>query len=94
MLDEPTASLDVETRASIWNLLNKLRRDLGLTYVVISHDFSTVRMLCDHVGVMYYGRLVETGSVATVWDNPQHAYTKSLLAAELRVNSDSSSAND
>ncbi|AZO79524.1 MULTISPECIES: ABC transporter ATP-binding protein [unclassified Bosea (in: a-proteobacteria)] len=79
--DEPVASLDVSIQAQIINLLMRLRAELGLTLIFISHDLSVVRHLCDRVAVMYRGRIVEEGSAAEVYDNPQHNYTKRLLAA-------------
>ncbi|MGX1790576.1 dipeptide ABC transporter ATP-binding protein [Bosea sp. NPDC055332] len=79
--DEPVASLDVSIQAQIINLLMRLRAELGLTLIFISHDLSVVRHLCDRVAVMYRGRIVEEGAAAEVYDNPQHDYTKRLLAA-------------
>jgi peptide/nickel transport system ATP-binding protein len=79
--DEPVASLDVSIQAQIINLLMRLRAELGLTLIFISHDLSVVRHLCDRVAVMYRGRIVEEGSARAVYDDPQHDYTKRLLAA-------------
>ncbi len=79
--DEPVASLDVSIQAQIINLLMRLRAELGLTLIFISHDLSVVRHLCDRVAVMYRGRIVEEGPAGQVYDNPQHDYTKRLLAA-------------
>jgi peptide/nickel transport system ATP-binding protein len=79
--DEPVASLDVSIQAQIINLLMRLRAELGLTLIFISHDLSVVRHLCDRVAVMYRGRIVEEGLAGEVYDNPQHDYTKRLLAA-------------
>jgi len=79
--DEPVASLDVSIQAQIINLLMRLRAELGLTLIFISHDLSVVRHLCDRVAVMYRGRIVEEGPAGEVYDNPQHDYTKRLLAA-------------
>ncbi|AMJ62251.1 dipeptide ABC transporter ATP-binding protein [Bosea sp. PAMC 26642] len=79
--DEPVASLDVSIQAQIINLLMKLQAELGLTLLFISHDLAVVRHLCDRVAIMYRGRIVEQGSAAEIYDNPQHAYTQRLLAA-------------
>jgi peptide/nickel transport system ATP-binding protein len=79
--DEPVASLDVSIQAQIINLLMKLRAELGLTLLFISHDLSVVRHLCDRVAIMYRGRIVEEGAAGEVYDRPQHDYTKRLLAA-------------
>ncbi|OCW59073.1 dipeptide ABC transporter ATP-binding protein [Hoeflea olei] len=79
--DEPVASLDVSIQAQIINLLIKLRRELDLSLIFISHDLSVVRHLCDRVAIMYRGRIVEEGGAAEIYDNPQHDYTKRLLEA-------------
>ncbi len=79
--DEPVASLDVSIQAQIINLLIRLRQDLTLTLIFISHDLSVVRHLCDRVAIMYRGRIVELGTAAEIYDNPQDAYTRRLLAA-------------
>ena len=79
--DEPVASLDVSIQAQIINLLIRLRSELDLSLIFISHDLSVVRHLCDRVAIMYQGRLVEEGEAGTIYADPQHAYTKRLLAA-------------
>jgi peptide/nickel transport system ATP-binding protein len=79
--DEPVASLDVSIQAQIINLLIRLRAELDLSLVFISHDLSVVRHLCDRVAIMYRGKIVEEGLAAAIYDNPQHDYTKRLLAA-------------
>ncbi len=79
--DEPVASLDVSIRAQILNLLRDLQRKLGLTYLYISHDLSTVRHVCDRVAVMYLGRLVEVAETRELFENPLHPYTRALLSA-------------
>ena len=79
--DEPTSALDVSVQAQILNLLQRLQAETGLAYLFITHNFGVVRYLADQVAVMQAGKIVEAGSVQTVLENPQHAYTKSLLAS-------------
>ncbi|CDZ58249.1 dipeptide ABC transporter ATP-binding protein [Neorhizobium galegae] len=79
--DEPVASLDVSIQAQIINLLIRLRAELDLSLIFISHDLSVVRHLCDRVAIMYRGRIVEEGVASTIYADPQHDYTRRLLAA-------------
>jgi ABC-type glutathione transport system ATPase component len=79
--DEPVSALDVSVRAQVLNLLLDLVDDLRLTVVLVSHDLSVVRFLCDRVAVLYRGEVVEAGETERVYDDPQDDYTKALLAA-------------
>ena len=79
--DEPIASLDVSIQAQIVNLLRHCNREHGCSMLFIAHDLSMVEYLCDRVGVMYRGKLVELAPTAELYDNPQHPYTKALLSA-------------
>jgi len=79
--DEPVSSLDVSVRAQILNLLKDLQKELGLTYLYISHDLSTVEHMSDRVAVMYVGKLIELAPVKEIYNNPQHPYTEALISA-------------
>lgn len=81
VLDEPTSSLDVSVQAQIVNLLKELQRELGLTYLFITHDLALVSYLADRVGVMYLGKIVEVGGAVEVLQHGQHPYTMALRNA-------------
>ena len=79
--DEPVSALDVSIQAQVINLLNDLRRELGLTILFVAHDLSVVKYFSDRIGVMYFGKLVELASSDELFKNPLHPYTRSLLSA-------------
>lgn len=79
--DEPVAALDMSIRAKVLELMLDLKDELGLTYLYITHDLTSGRFVCDQIGIMYLGELVEWGDAAAIYDNPQHPYTDALLGA-------------
>lgn len=79
--DEPVSALDVSIQAQIINMLKELQKELGLTYVFISHDLSVVKHISDEVGVMYLGNMVEYGTKERIFNNTLHPYTKALFSA-------------
>jgi oligopeptide/dipeptide ABC transporter ATP-binding protein len=81
ILDEPTSALDASARLKVISLLRRLRQELGMTYLVISHDLSIIRYLCDRVLVMYLGHIVEDAPTDELFRRPQHPYTEALLSA-------------
>jgi peptide/nickel transport system ATP-binding protein len=80
--DEPTAGLDVSVQGEILNLLSRLQRELGLTYIIITHNLAVVRHVSDEMAIMYMGRFVERGPTAAIFRQPGHPYTHGLLAAQ------------
>ena len=79
--DEPVSALDVSIQAQIINLLRDLQKEMGLTYIFISHDLSVVEHISDYIGVMYLGSMVEYGSTQDIFENPMHPYTEALFSA-------------
>jgi peptide/nickel transport system ATP-binding protein len=86
ILDEPTSALDVSVQAVVLQLLDKLKRDLGMSYIFVSHDLNVVRLLCERVIVMNRGRIVETGTADEVLTNPKMEYTRTLVDAIPHLN--------
>ena len=79
--DEPVSALDVSVQAQVLNFMQEIQKELGLTYLFISHDLGIIRHMCDRIGIMYKGRYVEEGTTEDIFNNPQHIYTKRLVAA-------------
>ena len=79
--DEPVSALDVSIQAQVLNLLRRLQRERDLTYLFVSHDMSVIRYVADRVGVMLRGELVEENTANELYNNPQHEYTRQLLAS-------------
>ncbi|NBJ71680.1 MULTISPECIES: ATP-binding cassette domain-containing protein [Clostridia] len=84
--DEPVSALDVSVQAQVLNFMQDIQKDLNLTYLFISHDLGIVKHMCDEIGIMYKGRFVEEGTKEGIFNNPQHIYTKRLVAAIPDVN--------
>ena len=79
--DEPVSALDVSIRAQIINLLLELKDEMGLSYILISHDLGVVEHVSDRVAVMYLGRIVEQGGWQEIFEDPRHPYTRALIAS-------------
>jgi ABC-type oligopeptide transport system ATPase subunit len=94
ILDEPVSSQDISVRAQILNLLKDLQDETGAAFLLITHDLSTLRFMCDEVAVMHRGRIVERGATEDVCGAPQAAYTRTLLSSILSIDPDQSQATD
>ncbi|MBE1553302.1 ABC transporter ATP-binding protein [Sporosarcina limicola] len=79
--DEPVSALDVSVQAQVLNFMQEIQKEFNLTYLFISHDLGIIKHMCDRIGIMYHGRFVEEGTADDVYNNPQHLYTKRLIAA-------------
>lgn len=86
--DEPVSALDVSVHAQILNLLDKIQKERGITYLFISHNLAVVKSICDHMAVMYLGKVMESGSTEKIFANTLHPYTQALLSAVLDVDVD------
>lgn len=85
--DEPTSALDVSVQAQVLNLMRDLQKDLGLTYLFITHDLAVVRYMADQIGVLYLGKVIESGPREQIFEAPKHPYTKMLLDAAPNIKS-------
>ncbi|WP_322922923.1 ABC transporter ATP-binding protein [Paenibacillus campi] len=79
--DEPVSALDVSVQAQVLNFMKEIQKEFKLTYLFISHDLGIVRHMCDQIGIMYRGRLVEQGSTEDIYERPEHVYTRRLISA-------------
>lgn len=91
--DEPVSALDLSVQAQVLNYMKEIQNQFGLSYLFISHDLGVVKHMCDHISIMYRGRFVETGEKKDIYEDPQHIYTKRLIAAIPEVNPNHREAN-
>jgi peptide/nickel transport system ATP-binding protein len=84
--DEPVSALDLSVQAQVLNFLKQIQKDFNLSYLFISHDLGVVKHMCDYIYIMYRGRFVEVGTREDIYNNPQHIYTKRLIAAIPEIN--------
>lgn len=84
--DEPVSALDVSVQAQVLNFMKDIQKEFNLTYLFISHDLGIIRHMCDRIGIMYRGRLVEEGTKDEIFEYPQHIYTKRLLSSIPQMN--------
>lgn len=91
--DEPVSALDVSVQAQVLNFMQEIQKEMDLTMLFIAHDLGVVRHMCSYLGIMYRGRLVEEGTVDDIFNNPQHLYTKRLVAAIPDIDVDSVEKN-
>jgi oligopeptide/dipeptide ABC transporter ATP-binding protein len=94
VLDEPTSSLDVSVQAQVLNLLRKLREELKLSIIFITHDINVIRYMSDHLGILFYGKLIEHGPTRDVVSSPKHPYSQKLMANVLGLKRVSVSENE
>lgn len=91
--DEPVSALDVSVQAQVLNFMQEIQKEMNLTMMFIAHDLGVVRHMCQHIGIMYRGRLVEEGTAEDIFSDPQHIYTKRLIAAIPDTNVDRTERN-
>lgn len=84
--DEPVSALDLSVQAQVLNYMKKIQKDMGLTYIFISHDLGVVRHMCDYIYIMHRGKFTETGNRADIYKSPEHIYTKRLIASIPMIN--------
>lgn len=91
--DEPVSALDLSVQAQVLNFLKEIQREFNLSYLFISHDLGVVKHMCDYIYIMHRGRFVEAGSRDDIYNNPQHIYTKRLIAAIPEINAENREEN-